>query len=165
MITLTYTISEDEFMRAARVLWSYQGIGDRGNLILAALCTLAGGALLVYGFQTGWIWVFAGALFVAITALRNLLWRRAYPKILKYKAPITAGFSDTEITTSSAEGHSTLPWTTFRKYAETPDYFFLFLDRRRFSILPKSALASDDDLEDLRELITTKLPRAKMRWT
>lgn len=165
MVTLTYSMSEAEFMRAARVLWSYEGIGDRGNWILAVVCAVAGIALLAYGFGTGWIWLGATALLVVITLSRNIFWRRGYPKIIKYTAPITTSFSPETIETQSAEGHSILPWTTFRKYAETPDYFFLFLGRRRFSILPKSAIKNDLDLETLRETITAKLPRAKMRWT
>lgn len=165
MVTLTYSISNDEFMRAARVVWSYQGIGDRGNIALAILCVIAGALMLGYQLWTGWIWIGAGGLFATITVARNAIWQRAYPKMVKYTAPITATLCDTAVETTSAEGHSRLPWTKFRTYAETPDYFFLFLDRRRFSILPKSALSDDLEIDALRELITANLPRAKMRWT
>lgn len=165
MVRLTYTISEDEFMHAARVLWAYRGIGDRGNWVLAALSAVAGAALLGYGFQTGWIWLGAAALFAGMTLLRNALWRRAYPRLVKYTAPITASFTASEVETTSAQGHTILPWSTFRRYAETPDYFFLFLNRRDFSIIPKSAAPDPLQIEALRELITANLPRAKMRWT
>lgn len=165
MVTLTYSISETDFMRAARVLWSYQAIGDRGNWILTGICATAGLALLGSNYWTGWIWIGAAGMLMAITLLRNHLWRRGYQKMVKYTAPITATFSQDSIETHSAEGSSTLPWSTFQKYAETPDYFFVFMGWRSFSILPKSAIANEQDLDTLRDLIAANLPRAKMRWT
>ncbi|SFR53896.1 YcxB family protein [Litoreibacter janthinus] len=165
MITLTYHIDEQEFMRAARAYWSYRGIGDRGNWILAALSLLAGINLLVWDLNVGWIWVGAAALFAVITMIRNALWRRGYRKMIKYTAPITASFTRDVVETTSAEGTSTLPWTTFTKYAETPEFFFLTLPRRGLSIIPKRATKDDWELETLRDMITANLPRAKMRWT
>ena len=165
MITLTYDIEEAEFMDAARALWSYRGIGDVGNWILAAISLFSGLSLIYWGLDIGWIWVGAAALFVAITLLRNFLWRRAYRRMTKYTAPITASFTREEVQTSSAEGQSKLPWTAFKKYAETPDYFFLLMPPRGLSIIPKRAVKDDWELETLRDMITGNLPRAKMRWT
>ncbi|RLJ60282.1 YcxB-like protein [Litoreibacter meonggei] len=165
MTTLTYQIDEAEFMHAARAFWSYRGIGDLGNWLLTAFALIAGTGLLIWGFGVGWIWIGAGAVFPAITLLRNFLWRRAYRKMIKYSAPITASFTSDEVQTKSAEGQSQLPWTTFTKYAETPDYFFLLLPRRGLSIIPKRACKDDWEIETLRDTITANLPRAKMRWT
>ncbi|EPX79963.1 YcxB family protein [Litoreibacter arenae] len=164
-ITLTYSFTEDQFMQAARAFWAYQGIGDRGNLVLSALTGLVGAWLLLTGMSVGWIWIGAAGLFVAITLVRNALWRRGFRKSVKYSAPITARFSHGDVSTDSAEGNSTLLWTTFRKYAETPDYFFLLLPRRGLSILPKHAVQDEWQLETLRDMITSNLPRAKKHWT
>lgn len=165
MITITYKIDEPEFMHAARAFWSYRGIGDRGNWILSVVCALAGFALVYAGLAVGWIWVGAAVFFVLITLIRNVLWRHGYHKIVKYSAPITATFTADTVTTSSAEGQSELPWTTFSKYAETPQYFFLLRPRRGLSIIPKRACKDDWEVETLRDKITGNLPRAKMRWT
>lgn len=165
MITLTYQIDEPEFIHAARAFWSYRGIGDFGNWVLAAVSVFAGGGLLIWGMDVGWVWIGAAVVFAIITLLRNLLWRRGYRRMVKYSAPITASFSRNGVQTNSAEGSSDLTWSTFTKYAETPDYFFLLLPRRGLSIIPKRACADDWQLETLRDLITAALPRAKMRWT
>ena len=165
MTTLTYQIDEAEFMHAARAYWSYRGIGDRGSWLLAAFSALAGLGLVFWGIGVGWVWVCAAFVFVAITLLRNVLWRLGYRRMVKYSAPINASFSSDSVRTDSAEGHSNLPWSTFTKYAETPDYFFLMLPRRGLSIIPKNACKDDWEVETLRDLITANLPRAKMRWT
>lgn len=164
-VTITYSLSEDDFMRAARALWSYRSIGDRGNLVVAILAMAAGPALLINGFGTGWLFIGAAALFVCLTALRNLLWRRAYRQMMKYTAPITASFAPETVSVSSAEGDNTLPWSSFKDYAETPQYYFLFIGWRGLSIIPKSAFNSDEDNEQTRLYMTTHLKRRKMRWT
>ncbi|PTX56511.1 YcxB-like protein [Litoreibacter ponti] len=164
-ITLTYSFTEDEFMRAARVLWSYRGIGDVGNWVLVGLSLIAGPALLLNGLWTGWLFLGAAAIFATITWARNRIWRRAFPKMVKYTAPITATFSPDGVHTVSAQGESTLPWKKFQSYAETPNYVFLFLSRRDFSVIPKSAAQDPMQIEELRDLMAANLPRAKMRWT
>ncbi len=164
VITITYTLSEAQFMHAARVLWSYRGIGDRGNLLLAIFAAAVGPVLLVYGFGTGWLFIAAAVLFVVLTAFRNLIWRSAYRKMVKYTGPITATLSKDTVETRSAEGQSKLPWSAFNRYAETPDFVFLFIGWRGLSIIPRSAFASEEDGEQAR-LFYTQLPRKKMRWT
>ena len=165
-LTLTYSMTEAEFMHAARVLWAYRAIGDRGNWIVVILCLCAGPVLLLNGIQTGWLFIAVAVFFVGLTWARTVIWRRAYRRMVKYSAPITARFAPDQITTQTAEGHSTLPWTFFKSYAETPDYLFLFGPKRSLSIIPKTALPAPDDIEILRDFITAAhLPRKKMRWT
>jgi len=165
MTNLTYQINEPEFMHAARALWSYRGIGDLGNWLLTAISLLSGAGLVIWGLGVGWVWIGAAGVFATITLLRNFLWRRGYRRMVKYTAPITASFTPDEVQTSSAEGQSHVPWRTFTKYAETPDYFFLLLPRRGLLIIPKRACKDDWEVETLRNMITANLPRAKMRWT
>ena len=165
-LTLTYSLSETQFMQAARVLWSYRAIGDGGNWIITILCLCAGPVLLVNGVTTGWLFIAVAMFFATLTWARSLIWRRAYRHMVKYTAPISATFARDQITTRSAEGDSTLPWSFFKSYAETPDYLFLFGPNRTLSIIPKSALPVPEDIETLRDFITAAhLPRKKMRWT
>ena len=165
MTTLNYQIDETEFMHAARAYWSYKGIGDFGNWVIVALLLITGTGILIWGMAIGWLCIAGAAIFAALTALRNIFWRRRYRRMVKYSAPITATFSADNVETRSAEGQSTVPWSIFTKYAETPDYFFLMMPLRGLSIIPKRACEDDFQLEALREVITANLPRAKMRWT
>ncbi|MEP3345461.1 MAG: YcxB family protein [Litoreibacter sp.] len=165
MTHLTYHIDEPEFMHAARAYWSYRGIGDLGNWLLAAIALTSGTGLVYWGLGVGWVWIGAAVIFAVMTIMRNVLWRRGYRKMVKYTAPINVTFSHDMVETQSAQGQSALPWTTFKKYVETPDYFFLTLPKRGLSIIPKRACKDEWELDTLRELITAKLPRAKMRWT
>lgn len=152
-------------MQAARALWSYRGIGDRGNLILIIATLAIGPALLIYGVATGWLFIASAALLAGLTVARNVIWRRAYPKMVKYTAPITATFTPDTVSVASAEGENTLPWSSFKNYAETPAFYFLFMGRRGLSIIPKTAFASDLDNEQTRIYIAANLKRKKMRWT
>lgn len=156
-------------MQAARALWSYRGIGDTGNMILVIASLAIGPTLLLYGQWTGWLFIAAAAIFAALTLLRNVIWRRAYRKMRKYTAPITATLTQTTVGVVSAEGENTLPWSSFANYAETPAFYFLFgaraIGRRSLSIIPKSAFASDLENEQARVYIATNLKRKKMRWT
>ena len=164
-VTVTYSLSEEAFIHAARALWSYRGIGDRGNWLTTIIALAVGPVLLTNGLAAGWLFIAAGAIFVVLTLLRNLLWRRAYRKMAKYTAPITAVFGPDTVHVSSAEGDNTLPWSSFKNYAETPDYYFLFMGWRGLSIIPKTAFESDEDNEQTRLYMTTHLKRRKMRWT
>jgi len=111
-LTLTYRLSEAQFMHAAGVLWAYRAIGDKGNWITVILCLAAGPVLLLNGVATGW-------LFIAVWA-RRVIWRRAYRRMVKYTGPITAVFKEGQVTTRSEEGENTLPLTHFKSYAGCP---------------------------------------------
>ena len=165
VITVTYTVSEAQFMHASRALWSYEAIGDTGNYILAGLTTTTGIACLIYGQTAGWAFLAIAAFLIVLTVARNVVWRRAYRKMEKYTAPITANLTADTVSTRSAQGSSDLPWSHFKAYAETPDYIFLTAPKRGLSIIPKSAFDSNDDLDQTRSFIVSNLPRKKMRWT
>ena len=165
-LTLTYRLSETQFMHAAGVLWAYRAIGDKGNWITVILCLAAGPVLLLNGVATGWLFIAVAAFFFVLTWARRMIWRRAYRRMVKYTGPITAVFEEGQVTTRSEEGENTLPLTHFKSYAETPEYLFLFGPKRALSIIPKSALPTPEDIELLRDFITAvHLPRKKMRWT
>lgn len=163
--TIRYTMSEAQFMQAAGALWSYEAIGVKGNLILAILAVGAGPVLLIYGQPLGWLCLAIAAFFVILTWGRSYIWRRAYRKMEKYTAPITASFSAERVSVDSAQGASDLPWDYFKSYAETPDYVFLFAPKRGLSIIPKTAFETVDILDQTRSHIAANLPRKKMRWT
>lgn len=163
--TIRYTLSEAQFMHAAGALWSYEAIGTKGNLILAILAAAAGPTLLIYGQPLGWLCLAMAAFFVILTWARSYIWRRAYRKMEKYSAPITASFGPDHVSVDSAQGASELPWDYFKSYAETPDYIFLFAPRRGLSIIPKTAFETEDQLDQTRSHIEANLPRKKMRWT
>lgn len=152
-------------MHAARVLWSYEAIGDRGNLIIAIVCCAIWPVLLVMGYKTGWLFLVVSMFFALLTVARNVIWRRAYRQMDKYSGPITAEFREDSVSTVSQQGNSDLPWSFFKSYAETPDYLYLTAPRRSLSIIPKSAFASDEELDQVRSYIVAQLPRKKMRWT
>ncbi|MEM9582459.1 MAG: YcxB family protein [Pseudomonadota bacterium] len=164
-IALTYSLSETEFMRAARVLWSYEAIGDRGNMVVAIFCTAIGPVLLLIGQPTGWLFLCAAVFFCVLTWARNVIWRKAYRRMEKYRAPISVRLNDGVVSTQSAQGSADLPWTFFNSYAETPDYFFLTAPKRSLSIIPKSAFVTEEDIDQARTYIAAHLPRKKMRWT
>ncbi len=164
-ISVTYSLSENDFMHAARALWSYEAIGDTGNVIIAIVCATVGPLLLIYGQQLGWLVLAIAVFFLGLTWARNVIWRRSYRKMEKYTAPITAAFSDTSVAVNSAQGSSDLPWSYFKTYAETPDYFFLTAPKRGLSIIPKSAFATEETLDQTRAYMAANLPRKKMRWT
>jgi YcxB-like protein len=161
-VTITTHLTADEFLRGCHDLWTTDGIGPRGNLIVAVLGGVAGIALVLMGIRIGWL-VAGAALFVGLLSLlRDRNWRRYQRTAGRFAAPTTSVFADGGIHVTGPLGARDVPWSEFRSYLESDGYLVLVLNRRQFSMLPKAAIPPAD-LDALRAMIARHLPAKRRR--
>lgn len=167
-VTVTYSLTADQFMAACNALWSHQAIGKNGNLIAAGILAVASGICLGYAPGAAFFLVPAMVFFATSNFVRNRIWRRHYATLAKYSGPIIATFGPDTINFQSAEGMFSQNWSVFGAFTETSDHIFLHVGgnttRGQFSVIPKFALAGQGDLAALLALISTKLPKCGKRW-
>jgi hypothetical protein len=81
----------------------------------------------------------------------------------KYLLPQELVLSDNSLEFSGADGQGVLPWSTYTRYKETCWSFILWNPRTSlWTMLPKRAFASRNDLERCRSLLARHLLRS--RW-
>ncbi|MFT5586399.1 MAG: hypothetical protein ACI9VR_003997 [Cognaticolwellia sp.] len=162
-ITITYSLSQEEYLRASAQLWDHRAVGDYGNWVLVALIGSLGGFLVFEGAILGW-----GALLVAgsvagLTLSRRFFWRSAYKLAHKYEKPITVLFKDEVVETTTWLKNGTVPYSTYKTYLMSEEFLLLLIDSKRFSILPKSAFEKGD-LDRLLGHLEEHLKPEHKRW-
>jgi YcxB-like protein len=167
-VKVAYGLTVEQFMAACNALWSHRAIGKNGNWIISVALGFATAFSVMFSPFAALFFATAALFFAVATPLRNQIWRRHYGTLVKYTGPITATFSPDAIDFQSAEGAFSQPWQVFNAYTETADYIFLHVGlskaRGQFSIIPKSALPSSDDLTALMALLSAHLTKRAKRW-
>ena len=164
--SVTYRVDEGSFMRACHALWAYRAIGRFGNIVVAGIIGLCGVSLVSLGV-TGpapYVLLSCSILFVAVTQLRDLLWRRHYRKMDKYKGPITTIISNSHIGVVLPHNAHTVQWSLFNYYLRTDEFLLLVINQKQFSIIPISAFESTADSNDFEQFIAKHLPVMKKRY-
>jgi hypothetical protein len=164
--TVTFSLNENEFLRAAQVLWAYRAIGSTANHVIGGIVAVIGAALIwrdVPGWAP-WVLLLLGGAISQLSLVRDRLWRRYYRKALKYTAPIKVTFDDAGIDVASAEATGLVPWSTFTAHLVTPDYIFLIIDARGFSVIPRAAFADVTQRAAVEDLIGRRLKRLPRRY-
>jgi len=164
--SVTYRVDEACFMRACHALWDYRAIGRFGNLVVAGIVGLLGLSLVWLDF-TGpapYFLLACSILFVGVTQLRDLLWRRHYRKIDKYKGPITTILSNSGIEVVLPHNAHAVQWSIFTGYLRTDEFLLLVINQKQFSVIPLSAFETITDSGYFERFITNHLPIMKKRY-
>lgn len=66
--------------------------------------------------------------------------------------------SDNGIETTGATFHSTLKWESITRYANTKDYFYLYLNSMQGYVIPKRIISPKSEIEQLDKFLTEKIP-------
>ena len=159
-IKVTYRLTLQEFMAACHSHWNAHKQGARANSILSAIGIIAGAALLPFHW-IGALLIFIGIVLIAMVIGRSIIWRRAFLDNKKFTAPISLIFGDEKIHVETIDGTSELNWSFYSGYLETPEHILLYMTRRTFSVIPKSAFANINQVRDLMNLVGSKLPSIK----
>ncbi len=162
--TLTYTLTEPEFMKACRTLWAHRAIGVAGNIVAGSALALFGGFMLWQGVPglVPWLFVLGGLTVLGLNAARDRFWRNYYRNAPKFSAPITTRVSLDGVGVTSAEGENTLPWSHFKNHTILNETLYLIVDQRHFSIIPLSACADQTARSEVEEIVkfnVRRLPR------
>jgi hypothetical protein len=160
-ITIRYRLNEPEFMRACGAHWSSLRLGTRANVITGLVGVILGLAMLSFLFWLAIILAAVGGALILITGVRALLWRKAFRDAKKYNTDILVVINEDTVHVESAEGKSDLNWGFFSWYLDTPDYVLLYMTKRSFSVIPKSAFRDARDLQAFVDIVKSKLEKIK----
>lgn len=161
-IAIRYRMTEQEFMQACDAHWSTQHQGITSNVITGLVCLLFGLAMLfLLLFWLAIILATVGCILFLITGARSLLWRRAFRDAKKYNEDIAVVIRDDSIHVESAEGTSDLNWNFFTGYLDTREFVLLYMTKRSFSVIPKSAFHDELSVQTFVDLVKSKLVKSR----
>jgi hypothetical protein len=160
-ISIQYRMTEPEFMTACNAHWSAQRQSTASNLITSAVAIVIGVALLFLMFWLGLVLAVVGSILLLITGLRSFFWRRAFRDAKKYNDDISVVIGDDSVHVESAEGKSDLKWDFFTWYLDTPEHVLLYMTKRSFSVIPKSAFQDKQRVQDFVDLVKSKIEKVR----
>lgn len=157
---VAYTINETDFLNAWECLWRSRNQGTRTAHLLG-LGGAAFGALVfilvpdIRGLALALMIV--GSLLALFPFLRRWLYLRAFRSNPKFHLPTEADFGEDVIVTRSEIANAELKWDLYRQVLESENAFLLMHGKQTFSLLPKRAFASDEEIVEFRSLAARKL--------
>ena len=83
-----------------------------------------------------------------------------YRKSKTFKDSFEVTISSQHFFIQTASGTKTWAWREFSSYYETPGFFHLYFDNKSFFLIPKDALAGQEELDEAREIFRTNISRA-----
>jgi len=131
------------------------------NLVIGVFATVLGLALLYFTFLLALILAVVGGLLLFLTWLRYFLWRRAFREAKRFNDDIAITMNDDSLHVESAEGKSDLKWGFYTWYLDTPEHVLLYMTKRNFSVIPKSAFQDDAQIQGFMNLVRSKLGKIK----
>ena len=159
-IAITYRLTLQEFMAACHAHWNAHQQGARANSIFGVVGVIVGAALFPIHW-TGALLIVIGFVLIAMVIGRSLIWRHAFLDNKKFTAPISLVFGDETIHVETIDGTSDLKWSAYSGYLETSEYILLYMTRRTFSVIPKSAFANVNQVRDFMNFVGSKLSPIK----
>jgi len=158
-ISVSYRLSMSEFMCACEAHWRAQRQGTVSNAIAGMLALTAGIGLWLFNwFWLALILVISGCALLSLIGMRRILWQRAFRDARKYQGEISVSFSTEGVHVETLEGKSDLNWGFFSWFLETPEHILLYMTKKSFSVIPKSAFNESETEDAFRKLVTSKLP-------
>jgi len=154
-------MTEPEFMRACNAHWSAHHHSTASNLVISATAIILGSALLLFTFWLALILAIAGGMLLFLTWFRYFVWRRAFRESKRFNDDIAIAVDNESIHIESAEGKSDLKWGFYTWYLDTPEHVLLYMTKRSFSVIPKSAFKDEQHTQGFVDLVRSKLKRIK----
>lgn len=74
-------------------------------------------------------------------------------------------FCESGVSTDSSVGKTDCNWTAYLKVQETPSYFLLYPSNTDVQVIPKRCLSSPAEIQFLRKLCRSHIPRNNLRPT
>ena len=83
-----------------------------------------------------------------------------YSKTAMFKHEYSMTFEEDNFSLEHKGRAKSWPWSSLKKYMESPDFFHLYFDSRTFLLVPKDACRDSDEVHALRLLIGSKVSKA-----
>jgi hypothetical protein len=163
-IRLKFILSPDEYADAIR-----QNLFRLPSLLIVSamvvIATLTPMVLLAAGRPTFNVGGSLACALVGATFVVSLYWngpRSAYRKLNPANRDQEQAFSFTEegIDIRHATAEAKLDWKSWIKFRENARFFLVYPAQRMFTIIPKRAFASPEEVDAFRELLKRKLGTA-----
>ncbi len=159
--SIRFRLTEAEFIKACNAHWSAHHQGTLSNAICGTAAFVLGVALLFFIFWPALILMAAGGILLSMIGLRTFLWRRAFRDAKKYTQDISVVINDDFIHVETAEGKSDLNWNFFTWYLDTTEHVLLYVTKRNFSVIPKSAFQDNERVQTFVDLVKAKLKKIR----
>ena len=168
-ITFKFTLTEDDFVRAAhahamsqRRWWIIWGLffGLWGVPLLSVLLQPDPVDDLFYRLLPPLTGLASVAVFFALA----WSWQpRRLARRSPYLGAALEGRADAQgLDMQGSLGGEPMPWGNYQTVLESDDHFLLYPARNQYAPLPKRAFASREDLRQFRELIRENIPSANL---
>ena len=160
-MTIKYRMTQADLVHAAR---EGEGPYAAAARYVMASVLVASGAFLAYCGQAWWA---IGFVSVGLLEAFNLLSASALSAVLAFRLnPKFREEYELTLTSESLHFHtetidSTLKWSHYSRFLETPKAFILIYGRRMFTVIPKRALVSDAHIQETRQLLSAAIAPPK----
>ena len=159
-IEISYSLTQSEFMAAAEAHWKAQRVGTVSSVFVGLGAGLLGGLIVMPFPWFGWVFLVLGAILLTLSGARWRIWSKAFKEARKYTEAIHVIFTEEGIHVDGAEGPSDLNWTFYSSYLDVPDHVLLYMTKRAFSVIPKSAFRGEEGVREFLDLVESKLELA-----
>ena len=158
-ISIKYNISLQEFMEAYESHWKAHKMGTKSNVITSLVGMIIGVCFLFNYFTLGVIIAISSLILLTTTLLRNFLYKRSYENSPKYSQECNATFTGEIIYVENAAGKSELKWNIYKSYLESTRYILIYMGKNSFSIIPKSAFKSEEEIDNFKSMLNKNIKR------
>ena len=160
-IELEYRVALRDYLTAYEHHWRSRRLGSREN-ILTGVVGLAVACIVAFVIRPWWwtlVVAIPSAVLIALPWIRRLRYGNYFKREPKFQDSANVTFSETGIQFQGPGVDSTLEWSWYSKYSDSPGYFLLYYGRDAFSIIPKAAFSSPEIESAFRALLDSKLSR------
>ena len=113
---------------------------------------------VLVSFLLGCFWLFMG---VFVNPYLNLYQRyfvsRTWKSYQALKEAMNVDITQEGLNIKGESFECTSKWKIYTKFMETPKLFMLYQSKNLFNLIPKRAFNSDEEIEEFRELLRTKI--------
>jgi energy-coupling factor transporter transmembrane protein EcfT len=166
-MSFKFTPNKDDFIKAMRA-YSFTRKNSRIQLIItSALFFFMTLALFLLRARFGPLWLFVILAFILLVLYYSLY----YPMKIglqfqsneRSQGEIVWTVDETGVYFATKLGEAKLDWGSFQSYLETKEQFLVFhsSNKRFFSIVPKRAFNSQEEIEVFRQILTVNLEKAQ----
>ncbi|MCW3113133.1 MAG: YcxB family protein [Segetibacter sp.] len=131
-------------------------------MILVNVFAIFAAALFYFHKVSPLAFLLSSILWIAImVSFWYVLPNTVYKKASTFKDDFKMTFGEHRVRVENERGYTEWNWDKFSSYLESPHFIHLYFDSKSFFLVPKAAIENDRLLQDLRRLLSEKIPRKK----
>jgi hypothetical protein len=129
-------------------------------IILVNVFALASAVLFYFQKVTALAFLMGSVLwFVLMISVWFVLPGVIYRRAATFQDHFTMDFDDDKFSLGNERGSRSWPWKALSTFLESPHFFHLYFDSRSFFLVPKTGCKTDDEIQELRQLLKQKVQK------